>query len=109
MAYTAPMNANSADVDTIYAVTTGTHKSDTTATESGPVSWSADQGEMAMNITTAGRTLMSARQIFDGRKTSSRISLKVIPASALAGLPGITGWSETTWTGASSSELSGAV
>jgi hypothetical protein len=107
MAYTATMNASSADVYAIYAITTGNHKSDTTVTESGPVSWSADQGETAMKMTTRGQQLMTVRQIIDGRKTYSKILLKGLPASALAGLPGVAGWSETTWTGASSSDLSG--
>jgi hypothetical protein len=107
MAYTATMNASSADVYVSYAFTTGNHKFGTTVTESGPVSWSADQGEMAMKTTTGGRQPMTVRQIIDGRKTYSKISIKGLPASDLAGLPGIAGWSETTWTGASSPDLSG--
>jgi hypothetical protein len=110
MAYTATLNAGSARVDVIYALTTGNHKFDVTAKESGPVSWSADQGDLAAT-TTAGPLLMTMRQIIDGRKTYSKISkfeMKGLPASALSGIPGVDGWSETTWTGASSSpDLSG--
>ena len=101
MAYTATMNASSADVYAICAITSGNHKSDMTITESGAVSWSANQGETAMKMTTGGRQLMTARQIIDGRKTYSKIFLKGLSASALARFPGLAGWSEETWTGAS--------
>ena len=107
MAYTATMNAGSADVYTTYAVTTGTHKFDSTATESGPVSWSADQGELGMKVTLSGQQLMTARQIIDGSQTYSKLFVTGTPASAIAGLPGLTGWSETTWTGVPSQEMSG--
>jgi hypothetical protein len=107
MAYTATMNANSADVYTTYAVTAATHKSDTTATESGPVSWSADQGKLAMEMTLGGRQLMTARQIIDGSQTYSKIFVTGVPASTLADFPGLAGWSETTWTGTSSQAMSG--
>ena len=106
MAYTATMNASSADVRTIYAFTNGNHKFDTTVTQSGPVSWSANQGEMVMNFTILGNS-MTVRQIIDGRKTYSKVLIKGLPAGALAGLPGAGGWSEMTWTGTSSQGLSG--
>jgi hypothetical protein len=47
--YTATMNASSADVYAIYAFTSGNHKTGITVTESGPVSWSANQGELAIS------------------------------------------------------------
>lgn len=103
VAYTTTMNANSADVDTVYAVTTGNQTFDTTATESGPVSWSADQGVMAMTTTSrGGQQDLTGQYIFDGRTTYSEISVKGVPAD----IPGITGWTQTTWTGASSPDQS---
>ncbi|HEX6525556.1 MAG TPA: hypothetical protein VF070_36930 [Streptosporangiaceae bacterium] len=107
MVYTATMNASSADVYAIYAFTTSSHKIDIAITQSGPVSWSANQGETAMKMTAGGRQLWTTQQIIDGRKTYSKISIKGLPASALASLPGVAGWSEETWTGASSSDLPG--
>jgi hypothetical protein len=107
MAYTATMNASSADVSTIFTITTGNHKIGTAVTESGAVSWSADQGETTIKVTTGGRQFMTVRQIIDGRKTYSKLSIKGLPASALAVFPSATGWSEETWTGASSQDLSG--
>jgi hypothetical protein len=107
MAYTATMNASSADVYTTFAFTTGNRKVDTTVTESGPVSWSADQGETAMTTTLDGGQFMTGQQIFDGRKIYSKFSIKGVPASALSAVPGEAGWTETTWTGTSSPDESG--
>jgi hypothetical protein len=106
MAYTATMNARSADVYMIYAITTGDHKSDAAATASGPVSWSADQGELAGTMIIGGRQWLAMRQIINGRNTYSKMVIKGVPTSALADLPGVAGWSEMTWTG-SSRDLSG--
>jgi hypothetical protein len=107
MAYSATMNENSADVDVTYAFTTGNHKFGGTTAESGPVSWATGQGELAMTATIDGRLSTTTQQIIDGRHTYTKTSIKGLPASAQAGLPGVSGWSETTWTGASSADLSG--
>jgi hypothetical protein len=107
MAYTATMNASSADVYMSYAITDSSHKLDVTASQSGPVSWSADQGDLVEKVTTGGRLLWSSREIIDGRKTYSKISTKGLPASTLAVLPYLAGWSEMTWTGAASQDASG--
>jgi hypothetical protein len=93
MAYTATMNARSADVLQIYAATTGDHKFDSTITAFGPVSWSANQGKLAGTMIIGGRQSLALRQIIDGRKTYSKIVIKGVPASALAGLPGVS-WME---------------
>lgn len=107
VAYTATMNASSADVDTTYALTNGTHTFDFADTESGPVSWSAGQGELAMTMTSGGRQLMTLRQIIDGKTTYSKVLIKGVPSSLLGLLPDLAGWSEVTWTGAPSQDLSG--
>ena len=101
MAYTATMNASSADVYTSYSITDSSHKLDVTASLSGPVSWSADQADLAGKTTTNGRLVASSRQIIDGKKTYSKTSIKGLPASTLAGFPNLAGWTETTWTGTS--------
>lgn len=75
VAYTKTMNAGSADVYAAYAFTTGNHKLDVTVTESGPVSWSADQGELAMTM-TIDRQQIIGRQIIDGRKTYAKMLIK---------------------------------
>lgn len=108
-AYAATMHASSAVVSATYAMTTGTRKSDVAVTESGPVSWSADQGETAMTMTLDGGQFMTGRQIFDGTKTYSKTKINGVPAAALSGLPGAAGWTETTWTGASSQATSGVL
>lgn len=106
MAYTATMKENSADFYEIFDMTTGNHAFGATTTESGPVNWSTDQGEVA-TMTTAESETFSAREIFDGRKTYSKMSIKGLPASTLNALPELAGWKETTWTGSPSSDLSG--
>jgi hypothetical protein len=40
-------------------------------------------------------------------KTYSKFSIKGLPAGATAGIPGIGGWNQATWTGASSPDPSG--
>jgi hypothetical protein len=72
--YTATMNASSADVYAIYAFTSGNHKTGITVTESGPVSWSANQGELAMMMTAGG-------EVLDGINTTHYRAL--IPLSRL--------------------------
>jgi hypothetical protein len=106
MAYTATLHASSADVDTTYAFTTADHKVDTTATESGPVSWSADQADLAVKSTLNGRLFLTGRQILDGTKTYSKTLIGGHPVGAVAGHPGVAGWTETTWTGGSSADPS---
>jgi hypothetical protein len=107
MAYSATMNASSADVYQTFAITDSSHKLDVTASESGPVSWSADQAELAEQVTLGGRQLITMRQLIDGTNNYSKISTKGLPASTLTGLPGLAGWTETTWTGAWSKDTSG--
>jgi hypothetical protein len=110
--YAATVKENSADVRVIYAFTTGSRKFGATATESGPVSWSADQGELTMTMAAAGEFTLVMRQIIDGRDTyskASKISVKGLPARALAEVRGmvLTGWTESTWSGRSPASLSG--
>jgi hypothetical protein len=84
MAYTATMNASSADVYTSYSIVDSGHKLDVTSSESGPVSWSAGQADLAEKVTTGGRPFWSSREIIDGRNTYSKMSTKGLPASTLA-------------------------
>jgi hypothetical protein len=107
--YAATVNESSADVHVTYAFTTGNRSVGATGTESGPVSWSAGQGELTMTMTmaAAARYRLTTRQIIDGNHTYSKVLIKGLPASALAGIPGLTGWTETTWSGKSSADLSG--
>jgi hypothetical protein len=107
MAYTATMNASSADVYTSYSITDSSHKLDVTSSESGSVSWSAGQGDLVEKVTTGGRLFWTSREIIDGSKTYSKASTKGLPASTLAALPSLAGWTETTWTGTLSQDASG--
>jgi len=106
MAYTATMNANSADVSSSFSLTDSSHKLDVGASESGPVSWAADQADLTEKTTTSGRLFATSRQIIDGRKTYSKTSIKGLPASTLTGFPNLAGWTETTWTGTASQDAS---
>jgi hypothetical protein len=72
MAYTATMNANSADTYVTTTFSTHDYKIDVMSTESGPVSWSANQGELETTTTTSGPESMATRQIIDGRHTYTR-------------------------------------
>jgi len=107
MAYSATMNENSADVQMISSFTTGNHKVGATTTESGPVSWATSQGELAMTMAIGGQLSTTTRQVIDGTHTYTKLSIKGLPTSVQAGLPGVTGWTETTWSGTSSADLSG--
>jgi hypothetical protein len=100
MAYTATMNASSADVSSSFAITSANHKLDATGTESGPMSWSANQGEAVVGSTLDGKQLLTGRQIFDGSTVYSKFALKGLPSGALGTA---TGWTETTWSGKPSS------
>jgi hypothetical protein len=103
MAYTATMNANSADTYETFAFSSRDHKLDMSSAESGPFSWAADQGQLKMTVTTNGRETMASQQIIDGSHSYTRISnFAHLPASVTSGIPGLSGWEETTWSGTSS-------
>jgi hypothetical protein len=81
---------------------THNHKLDETSTESGPVSWSANLGELETTTTVNGQEWMATKQIIDGKHTYSRaLNVAHLPASVAAGIPGLSGWEETTWSGGS--------
>jgi hypothetical protein len=103
MAYTATMNADSADVYATYAFSSHDHKIDVASAESGPFSWTADQGQLKTTVTTNGRETIAEQQIIDGNHSYTRISnVAHLPASVTSGIPGLSGWEETTWSGTSS-------
>jgi hypothetical protein len=107
MAYTATMNANSADAYVTTTFFAHNHKLDETSTESGPVSWSANQGELETTMTMNGQEWMAARQIIDEKHIYTRVlNVAHLPASSASGIPGLSGWEETTWSGASSGDQS---
>jgi hypothetical protein len=106
MAYTATMNAGSADVSSSFAITSANHKLDVIASESGPMSWSANQGEAVLDFSLDGKQFLTGRQIFDGSTVYSKLGMNGVTAGVL----GIgTGWTETTWTGESSPAASGTL
>jgi len=104
VAYTATMNASSADVFTSYTLADSSHKLDLTITQSGPVSWAAGQGDLTVKV---GKLGWNSREIIDGRKAYSKFSAKDLPAGTVAANPGLAGWTETTWTGTPSQDMSG--
>lgn len=108
LAYTTTVHANSADIAVTSAFATHDHKIDVTSTESGPISWSAHQGEFVTTTITDGHESLATRQIIDGNRTYARVfNIAHLPASVTSGIPGLSGWEETTWTGrASNSEAS---
>jgi hypothetical protein len=107
MAYTATMNASSADVYLSYGITSADHKLDATSSESGPLSWSAGQGNLAVKGTLSGRPFITGQEIIDGRKTYSKTLITYDKALAKDLPASPSGWTETTWTGTSSQDKSG--
>jgi hypothetical protein len=99
--YAATMGTSSADVRSTFSFGTGSSTVGSVVTESGPFSWSADQGELTMTVAAAGASGVSALQIIDGNDTFSKVLIKGVPAGASVGLPGGSGWTESTWSGRS--------
>jgi hypothetical protein len=114
-AYTATMNANSADVYESFSISTGNHEINAQATESGAVSWATGQGNLTMKTTagsaktTGSPVSFTSRQIIDGRKAYSKTTITNLPASIRKQFPQLNGWTEMTWTSTSSSDLTGTL
>ncbi len=100
-AYSATMSASSAEVHAVLAVTpSNPTAAGTTTAESGPLSWSAGQGDLTTTANIVGVSMLTAEEIVDGSNTYT----KVLTASGLAsrGMLGITsrgGWTESRWAG----------
>jgi len=97
--YAATVNAGSADISLMYALTTGKPKSGISAIQSGPFSWLAGQGELTMTVTSPGENAVRRVQIVDGANVYSRIAVAGLPTSSTTGLVGSGGWSESSWSG----------
>jgi hypothetical protein len=112
LAYTATMKQSSADaaVTTSVSLSIDGHKIDETATESGPASWAADEADFKTTMNISGQARVTIRQIVEGNHDYSRVSSSVhLPSSLTSGIPGLSGWEETTWSGTSSDDPSQAL
>ena len=112
MAYTATMKESSADasVTTSLSLSVGGRKLHETATESGPASWAADEAQFQTTMNVDGLETVTIRQLVEGNHDYSRVSSSVhLPSSLTSGIPGLSGWEETTWSGTSSSDPSQAL
>jgi len=107
MAYAATMKASSADASVTTTFSTGNHKIDETSTESGPVSWAANEAQFKTTISMNGIAQLTIRQIIEGNHAYSRLLSPVhIPGSLASLVPDLSGWEETTWSGTSSDDSS---
>jgi hypothetical protein len=95
--YKATVGANSADVASVFSLTTGNPNIGATVTTSGPFSWLANEGDLPMTI-EGSSVAATVQQIFDHNITYSKVSSPDIPQKEFANLPGLTGWTETIWT-----------
>jgi hypothetical protein len=98
--YETTMNAESADFQSAFAVTSGNAKAGESSSESGVFSWWADRGQVTLQANNPGLWAATTEEVIDGDTTYTKLISKSgqYASAFIVGYNG-DGWTESTLTG----------